>query len=59
MFRLILLSALIYMLFRMIKPLFFPHSRPKTPHVKQNQPQEDIQKKLSNKIEDADFEDVE
>ncbi|GEM_PF-4124887 len=59
MFRLILLSALIYMLFRMIKPLFFPAARPKNPHVKQNRPKEDIQKKLSDKIEDADFEELE
>ncbi len=59
MFRIILLSALIYMLFRMVKPLFFPQARPKNPNVKQNKPPEDIQKKLGNKIEDADFEELE
>ena len=59
MFRIILLSALVYMLFRMIKPLFFPTPQKKNPHVKQNHPKEDIQKKLSNKIEDADFEELE
>ena len=60
MLRLILLSTLFYMLYRMIKPLLFStNKRSSTPHVKQKHTNEDIQKKLHNKIEDADFEDIE
>jgi hypothetical protein len=46
------------MLYRMIKPIFFTASQKNTPHVKQKRPAEDLQKKLQNKIEDADFEEV-
>ncbi len=59
MLRIILLSTLVYILYRMIKPLFFPAQPKKNPHVKQETKKENIQKKLGNKIEDADFEELE
>ncbi len=55
--RIILLALLGYYLYKWIRPLFI--KEPENPHVKGNTGRsEDVQQKHKNKIEDADFEEI-
>ncbi|GEM_PF-5619493 len=55
MFKLLLLTLLAYLMYKLIRPVF-AKSAPKV-HVK-GQEQKESDKKIKKNIEDADFEDI-
>ena len=58
LFRLILISVLGYLLYKVLKPLFLQTSKRENVAGKKEKG-DNIQKKHSDKIEDADFEEIE
>jgi hypothetical protein len=58
LFRLILVTVLGYLLYKVLKPLFLQPSKRENVGGRKKQ-DDNIQKKHSDKIEDADFEEIE
>ena len=55
--RILLLSILGYLVYKMIRPLFIGSAQ-QNARVKREREDENIQKKYADKIEDADFEEI-
>jgi len=56
--RILLISILGYLVYKMIRPLFLG-SAPQNTRDKREGEEDNIQKKYADKIEDADFEEIE